>query len=194
MKVKIALASGLVLASCATVPELAPAGPFQADSDFTVTLNEDWTVFAASINPGMDSAFLTMDGPQLNAVYLASIQDGEGLVTAEASTDVPQFISGSSMLEIVEFLTASLTRLGYSAIETKDVRPHSLDGVSGTRLGLDATRENGLSVVGEAAFAEDDRGLHIVIFLAPRGPYHTNLVDDVDELISSIRLNSSGRT
>ena len=137
MKKLIAMAAAAAaLASCAVMPEAAPAGAFQTESTFSVTLPSDWSRWPSQINPATTGEYLTKDGMLLNRLHFVTIADGQAFVRVFGDQDVPTYADGSSEFEMVELVTRSLALIGYNSVEAVEIRPATIDGSEGIRFGL----------------------------------------------------------
>tara|TARA_R100000988_G_C3920112_1_gene126374 strand:- start:54 stop:635 length:582 start_codon:yes stop_codon:yes gene_type:complete len=187
-KILILAAAALSLAACAVTPETAPAGAFQTEADYAVTLPSDWSRWPSQINYDTQGEYLTRDGVLLNRLHFMSIEDGGSLVRARRDFEIPLYTSGSTEFEVVELVTSSLSLIGYSSVEADDIRPASFDGHDGLRFGLTGTWQNGLRVRGDVAAIARNERLDLVLFLAPELHYYDTLSGEVDAIMSSIDM------
>jgi hypothetical protein len=190
MKKLIPLCAALLLPACAAMPEIAPAGAFETESSFGVTLGQDWSRWPSQINYATTGEFLTQDGVLLNRLHFITLADGESLVRATRDAEVPYYSATATEFEIVEMVTSSLGLIGYNSLEADDVRPATFEGQSGLRFGVTGNWENGLEVAGEVASVVEDGQLHLIIFLAPALHYYGSLEQEVDGIMSSMDLAS----
>lgn len=189
MKKLIAMVAAVAaLAGCAVMPETAPAGAFQTESDFSVTLPSDWSRWPSQINPATSGEYLTKDGMLLNRLHFVTIADGQSFVRVFREADVPTYADGASEFEVVEMVTRSLALIGYNSVEAVEIRPATIDGNEGIRFGLIGNWENGLNVRGDAAAVAQEDGLHLILFLAPEMHYYASLADEVDQIMNSMDL------
>lgn len=181
--------SALALTACVQVPVAAPAGALQPEAGFQVQLNQAWTHYPETSNPVTQGSFVTLDGPILNRVHMMTISDGEAIMKASKRDDVPRYTVGMSQIEMVELLTSSLNRVGYSSIEADNIAPADFDGSEGIRFNVTGKYDTGLNLKGDVAVAEIDNQLHIIFFLAPELHYYDATTADVDALINSANFN-----
>ena len=183
------LAAGAALLSgCVATPTAVPPGMFTSEAGLTVNLDNDWSMWAASINPYTKGQFLTKDGPLLNRLHIVKLEDGEPFVKAYKDTDLPKFSANASEIEMVDFVTASLKKLGYTEMDATNIRPESVDGVDGLRFDLAGKWENGLNVKGDAIVAKSENALNLVLFLAPQMHYYEESAKEVETIMNSIDL------
>jgi hypothetical protein len=184
-------AAGALASACAAMPDTAAAGEFQAnDAGFAITLDRDWSRWPSNLNFATNGDFLTQDGVLLNRVHLVTLEDGEALVRAGRDAEVPRFSTASTEFEIVDMITSSLMMIGYNSVEADAVRPASIDGADGLRIGITGRWENGLRVKGDAAVVVDSE-LHMVLFMAPELHYYDALSEEVNGIMNSMDLESS---
>jgi len=98
------------------------------------------------------------------------------------------FTAGSTALEQVDFLTASLGQIGFGNLATTNVRPAQVDGQTGTRMDLSGTYSNGLDMRGDAVLVESEEGLNILVYAAPEMHYYDKYKSDANAIIDSIDL------
>lgn len=188
MRILIALAGAATLGACAVTPETVPAGRYDSEAGFAVTLEQDWSRWPEAINPATHGEYLTQDGVLLNRLHLVTLKDGATLVRTARGDTAPQYNASGSELEIVDFVTASLDDVGYNAVMAEDIRPATIDGEDGLRFALAGKWENGLDVRGDAAAVARAGQLHLIFFLAPALHYYGALSEDVDAIIASVDL------
>lgn len=181
-------AAGLLAAACTETVTLAPAGVYSA-SGYAFDLQRDWSHIPEGLDPSVSVDQLTVDGPQLNQVYVIErLADGASLIeTAEEDDPAPAFRAGMGELDVVEFLTDSLSALGLEDITAQDVRPAPFAGAQGVRFEFTARRANGLAVRGAAAASSAREALDGLVFLAPAEHYFTVYHGDVETMFDSAR-------
>jgi len=191
MKKLAILATALsLLAGCAVVPTEAPAGAFQTEADFTVTLGSDWSRWPSQINPATSGEFLTQDGMLLNRLHFITVADGEGFVRVARGQELPLYAAGGSEFDIVDMVTQSLEMVGYNSVEAMDIRPAMIDGQDGLRFGLTGNWTNGLHVRGEVAALPTGDDLHLIFFMAPERHYYDRLAGEVEQIMSSMDVTA----
>ena len=160
MRLLFAAGCAAVLGACAATPETVPAGRYDSEAGFAVTLERDWSRWPAAINPATHGEYLTQDGVLLNRLHLVTLKDGASLVRTARGETAPQYNASGSELEVVDFLTASLDEVGYNALAADDIRPATIDGADAIRFALAGKWENGLDVRGDAALQREIRRQH----------------------------------
>ena len=185
----IAAFTVLLLTGCVSMSAVPANAPFQAEAAFAVKPTSSWTRMPNAMNRTTGSA-LTKDGVPLGAVYLLTVKNDKSMIdSAGKSKNLPRFTQGSTPLEDIDFLKASMSLMGFSDVNALNVRAEDIDGQSGTRLELEAKYPNGLNMRGDAALVETDDGLNVVLFVAPIDHYYSKYEADAKVIISSIVLD-----
>ena len=181
-------AAGLLAAACTETVTLAPAGVYSASS-YAFDLQRDWSHIPDGLAPSVTVDQLTVDGPQLNQVYIIEqLADGAALIeTAEEDDPAPAFRAGMTELDVVEFLTDSLSAVGLEDVAAEDVRPAPFAEASGVRFEFTARRANGLAVRGAAAASSAGDSLDGLVFLAPAEHYFTRYQSEVEAMFDTAR-------
>ncbi|WP_427453105.1 hypothetical protein [Litorimonas sp. WD9-15] len=184
----LAAAATALLSACVSMSAVPANQPFKAETAFEVTPSESWTRLPNGLNPTRGSA-LTQDGTPLGAVYMVTVKNDKAMVdTAGGSANLPRYTTGSTPLEQIDFLTASLELIGFSNVETSDVRSEPVDGKTGTRMGLNGKYANGLNMKGDAVLVESDEGLNVLVYTAAEMVYYEKYRQAAETLMASIDL------
>ena len=185
-------AAGLLAAACTETVTLAPAGVYNA-SGYAFDLQRDWSHIPDGLDPSVTVDQLTVDGPQLNQVLLIEqLADGASLiVTAGADDPAPVFRTGMTELDVVEFLTDSLSALGLEDVAARNIRPAPFAGAAGVRFQFTARRANGLAVRGAAAASSAGDSLDGLVFLAPAEHYFSHYQGDVEAMFDTARRTAA---
>lgn len=184
----LALAALLLSAACAVTPQAVPAGAVTTPAGFDVTLQDEWSRWPEQLNLATQGEYLTKDGMLLNRLHFSKVEDGKPWIKAQKDADVPRYRASASEVETVDFVVASLKRIGYTEMAAGNIRPQKLDDKAGIRFDLTGKWENGLNVRGDAAFVPGTDGLKLVVFLAPELHYYEASAPEVDSIIGSINL------
>lgn len=179
----------LLLAACASGPSLVPPGEFRAGTRYALPLERAWSRIPARLDPATSLDSLSVDGPLLNRVYVASgLKQGAAIaVSRDEARPVPGFRAAMSELELAEFVADSVAALDYRAVEITHVRPAGFGGVPGVRLDLTAARESGLLIRGMALAAVHEERLDLIVFLAPAEHYYEAYAADVERMFAGVR-------
>lgn len=180
-----AAASSALLAGCAGVT-LAPAGAYRVNGAFAVTLARAWSDLSGvgTVAPGV--RLLTVDGVNLNQLYLANIAAGGSLVkVADRDTPRPTYRTDMDDSEVVEFIVDSLATWTFQAPEAANVRPQAFAGAAGIRFEISTRTEAGLNISGTALAARAGDNLHLMLFLAPSEHYYGAFAPEIENAFSS---------
>lgn len=188
MKRLVALAAIATLAACAPTLTTAPPGLFQPKRGVAVELRNAWTYIPPELNNVTTGSVLTRHGLALDRIEIVRLRPGQSIMRAPSYIDAPRYRSGMSDSELVELLTASLQRLGYSDIRTENLHPHPLAGAQGLRFDIHGKYPSGLNLRGDAALAQANDELNLIIFLAPAAHYYEASAAEVDHIIQSARM------
>lgn len=187
-KISACIAASMLLSACVSMSAVPAGQAFKPDSAFGVTPSQAWTHLPDGLNPMRGSA-LTQDGAPLGAVYMVTVEDDKAMIdNLGKSVNLPLYTTGSTPLEQIDFLTASLEVLGYSNIQTSNVRSETIDGIAGSRMGLSGAYVNGLNMKGDAVLVESEEGLNLVVYTAPELVYYDKYRGEVEKLIASVDL------
>lgn len=177
--------SVLVLAGCAAI-KLAPAGAYNAQSGYSVTLARPWSDVTAAGRRAPGVKLLTIDGVALNQLYVVSLSPGGSLAQpADRDTPRPTYRADMSDTELVEFVIDSLATLGYEAPEFADLRPQNMAGAPGVRFDIRARTQAGLDVSGASLVSRAGEQAHLLLFLAPSEHYFSAYSDEIDAVFAS---------
>ena len=186
----LALGAVLFLPACVATMSAAPVGALSLKEGTTVNLTQSWT----SVPDGLHNAkgtVLTKDGMTLNRLHIMTVKSGKEMIDVnDKSLEYPVYTSGMSSLEKVNFVTASLSRLGLVDVKTASVTPATLGVSDGIRFDLNGKYASGLNMRGKVGMAETEAGLNMIIFIAPSEYYYGRDIAEVETMISSISFPS----
>lgn len=182
-------AGGAALSSCAT-SVLVPQGAYTANDAFSVTLQRPWSDLTNYLMPRPPGVrMLSIDGPMLNRLYLATLEPGGSLVRpVDRDTPRPTYRADMGDTEIVEFITDCVA-VEFQSPESSALRPQNLGSLPGVRFDLLTRTQAGLDIGGTALAARgaDDK-LNLMLYLAPREHYYARLLPDVEAAFTSAAL------
>jgi len=185
------LTASLVLTACSPIV-LAPAGPFTVGKGASTTLDRNWNDIS-QLMPGQPRTvrLLSLDGPLLNRLYLSDgLSEGEAFVrpTRAREATTPLFRAGMGFTEQVEFISDSITALGYERVVTSAVTPVSISNLRGVRFEIAASTREGLEIKGLGqAVVKNDR-LYVAVFLAPAEHYFGAARGNAEAAMNSLVL------
>jgi hypothetical protein len=186
----VVLPLAVALSSCASAA--IDAGPYKVGKT-SITLRRQWSNIT-SLMPGLERGVrvLSIDGPYLNRLYIASdIREDRSLLRPQdRDTPRPTYRADMSDTELVEFVVDCIAQ-EYHDPEASGLRPQALGGIPGVRFDIAARTDAGLNMSGTALVARgpNDR-LHALIFLAPNEHYYAALLPDVEAIFASATLES----
>jgi hypothetical protein len=178
-------AGGALLAGCASI-RLAKAGGYRVERAFSVQLSRPWSDLSAALVPRPKGVhLLTIDGPALNQLYLASIKPGDPLFRhADRDTPVVTYRADMSDSELVEFVIDSLANT-YQDPQSTALRPQTFASAPGVRFDISARTEGGLDMSGAALVARGGDNLNLMVFLAPSEHYYAAYSAEIDSIFAS---------
>lgn len=178
----------LSLPACVAI-KLSPAGPY-ASGATAYTLGQDWNDITQVMYLPKGVRLLTLDGPQLNRLYLTEgLAPGAGLVrTVTKERPAPTYHTGSSPTELVEFVADSAEAMGYQAVETSGVRRVEISGKPGLQFELTGRTAEGLDVSGLGQVVESGDRLYVGLYLAPTEHYFAAARPEAERILKSQRF------
>src|SRR5689334_23325908 len=126
------------LTACAHAQRVSPRYP--VDHAFSVALDRPWADVSRSASPRLSPHvhLLTIHGPTLESLYLVGgLKSGDRLWASVRSEDYPRYRADFSRSEIVEFVTTSVTTLGYLEVTARNIRPAALGAQNGVRFDME---------------------------------------------------------
>ncbi|MGL5838246.1 MAG: hypothetical protein ACRCY3_07065 [Sphingorhabdus sp.] len=148
----------------------------------------------STARPSPKSERWTRDGLGLNELtFFAGVSDGETLYYAPFGTqqELPKFRSAMLPTEVVELFESSNRIILQSSIfEIDSVTPSKLGPYDAVRFNYSyAAQDEGLTRKGEATAAIVGGRLYMVNFIAPAIHYFDRDLDEIRQLVSSIKLS-----
>lgn len=131
---------------------------------------------------------LSIDGPALNRLYVASeLKAGDGIVK-QVSKDkpAPMLRADMSDTELVEFVVDSIAGFGYQRPEAVGMRPAAIGASTGVRFELATQTSEGLLVDGTSVIVRQGDLTYALIYLAPREHYYETNLKDVETIFASL--------
>ncbi len=187
----VVLAAGLsILSACVSITA-APAGPY-ASGLHTVTLGRMWGDASAFAGAPKTVKMLTIDGWQLNRLYVIDgLKSGDFIVRPMSKeTPTPTFRAGMTPIEQVELVAESVTAMGYQRVETDGLRPTKVGNADGLRADISAKTPEGLNISGITQIAEIGDRLYILLYLAPTEHYFNATKAEVKGIMASARVGA----
>lgn len=183
-----AATASMTLTACGPSIVLAPAGPYLL-GEASATLGRDWTDFSPAIPGTPKVRMLTIDGPLLNRLYLTEgLVQGDVLVAPQARREAttPTYDPAMTVTEQVEFITDSVTAMGYERVTSSDPRPVQVSGARGVRFDVEGVSTDGLNYRGRAQAVKSGDTLYVAIYLAPTEHYFQATLASAEATMDSI--------
>jgi hypothetical protein len=180
-----------LVGACATSAERAPAR-FNVDDAFVVEFESNWTdISGPSRMPHRSVHLLTIQAPALQRLYLVGdLPAGESMVAAPSRRqDAVVYRSDLSRTELVEFVSANLSALGFVRIEPRNIRSAVLGGANGVRFDARMQTTAGLDYSVMALAAQSDGRLRLILFTAPDEFYFQRLSPEIDRMLNRAASN-----
>lgn len=182
------LTAALALSACATS---SLSGAYAPGKAYAVTLGQNWsdiTQLMRARSPNVK--LLSIDGPYLNRLYLASaLKPGDYMLRPERDeTPTPIYRADMADTELVEFIADNVSALGYLRPETSNLRPQNFGAARGVRFDIAAQTSEGLNMSGTALVARQGENLNAMLYLAPSEHYYAAHLPDVENVFASAAL------
>lgn len=136
----------------------------------------------------------TVDGPQLQRlVFFKGVEAGKPLIkmSGDKYKNMPVYKNSMTPLEITELFEATLSRLGLTQIETKDLRPDKFASLEGFRFEFSYLTENGLKYDGFVIGAQQGSRLLAIMYIGTELYHYGKYLEDVEKIVSSVEISSS---
>lgn len=175
---------GAVAAGCASSGGLR-SGTYTNVGTFNITLPREWSDITFMLpNRPRNLRMLSIDGPLLNRLYLASLLPGESLLRPrDNDTPRPTFRTDMSDTELVEFVVDCVA-VEYQSPQSSALRPQTFAGQPGVRFDVSAQTAEGLNISGTALVARANDRLHMLLFLAPTEHYYGSMLPEVETIFA----------
>lgn len=183
-----ALAAVAFLSACAAI-KAVPAGPYASGGN-QITVGRTWTDMGRLFDASKGVRMLSIDGPQLNRLFVIDgLKTGEFIIRpASKERPTPTWKAGLTPTEQVEFLADSLAAMQYHRVETDNLRPVKVGDRSGVRFDISAQTVDGLNISGIAQLVEAGDRLYILLYLAPTEHYFDATRAEVESIMASARV------
>lgn len=137
----------------------------------------------------------TLDGVLLQEIrFLRGLKEGDKFLPSpmfsEKYEKMPSYKEGMTPIEVVEFVVASLSQAGMAKVETTNLSPAMVGGISGFRFDLTFALEAGLEKRGFAYGFLRDRKLHLILYTAARLHFYDRDAERAENLVRSIQFAS----
>lgn len=183
-----ALAAVASLSACAAIKPV-PAGPYASGGN-QITVGRTWTDMGRLFDASKGVRMLSIDGPQLNRLFVIDgLRAGEFIIRpASKERPTPTWKAGLTPTEQVEFLADSLAAMQYHRVETDNLRPVKVGERGGVRFDISAQTVDGLNISGIAQLVEAGDRLYVLLYLAPTEHYFDATRAEVESIMASARV------
>lgn len=188
LRTAAAMAAVVSLSACAAI-KAVPAGPYASGGN-QITVGRTWTDMGRLFDASKGVRMLSIDGPQLNRLFVIDgLKPGEFIIRpASKERPTPTWNAGLTPTEQVEFLADSLTAMQYHRVETDNLRPVKVGERSGVRFDISAQTVDGLNISGIAQLVEAGDRLYVLLYLAPTEHYFAATQAEVEAIMASARV------
>ena len=189
MRNLLTICMALSLSACATTMVAAPLGANNLNkSATTVNLTQSWTAVPDALHNAVGTV-LTKDGMTLNRLHVITVEDGKTMVDKTSkSIEYPVYTANMSKIQQIDFVKSSLLRTGIDEVNTANVKPAKVSGLSGVTFDISGKYASGLNLNGRVAMAESDAGLNVVAFVAPQEYYYDRDINEVNQIIETLQF------
>ena len=180
----------IAAASCATGTLVEP-GVYDKVPGTALTLQRAWSDLTFLLpNRPPNVRMLSIDGPLLNQLLVATLNDGDSLVRpVDRDTPRPVFRADMNDTEAVEFVVDCLAAMQYEAPESSALRPQTFGAHAGVRFDIATRTAEGLNMSGTALVALVGGKLHVLLFIAPSEHYYGSLLPDIEAAFAGARAS-----
>ncbi len=134
----------------------------------------------------------TVDGEALQALHLyKGLEDGDTLfvlTNSEKQEKMPQYSKTMSLLELREFIEASIVQSGFTNLKSLKFKPTKFADKDGFRFEFTFSNTNGLRELGFAAGAQSGDRLYLVLYRGAKLHYYGKYLKNVEDMIRSVQL------
>lgn len=183
------LGGAALLAGCASSGVVS--GPVVSGGT-TITLAREWSdiTFLLPTPRPRNVKMLSIDGPLLNRLYIATLAPGESLLRhRDRDTPRPVYRDDMSDNEVVEFVIDCVAQ-EYQGPEASALRPQTFGGAPGVRFDINTRTSDGLEFSGTALAARVGDRLRLMLFLAPREHYYGAMLSEIETVFAGATIAS----
>lgn len=136
-----------------------------------------------------DHDLWTRDGHVLQELwFVKGLDDGDALIppVPGRAEDLPKYDASMTLLEVPDFVEASLSAQGFQQIELRNIRPQKFGTRDGVAAKLDFLTKDGLRKSGRFIATKHDKDLYLVMYTGVAGHYFDAYSDDAAKIMSSV--------
>ncbi|HSH41467.1 MAG TPA: hypothetical protein VK973_05005 [Arenicellales bacterium] len=183
MKRIVVLLMALSLGACAGYSRV-PSGEVDLGNGMSVQTPIEWSRITAGKHE-----MWTRDGNVLQELWIAKgLTDGEVLIPPVPGRreELPEYDESITLLEVADFIKASMAGQGFQQVELRDVRPRRFGADDGVEAELEFLTEDGLLKQGRFVAIQQEGKLYVVMYSGVAGHYFESYRDEAEQVISSI--------
>lgn len=189
LRTSLLIAMTLMLAACTSGGTLVKAGPNIASGKLIIDSEMEWT----RVYTGTRYQLWSIDGELLNRLYLIpTVREKDYIFLGGRETkrrpDGAFYHRGLRPDELRDLILDGLRAAGTINVDASDLRPATFGGREGLRFEFALANEEGLRYRGMAAAFEHEKGLSLVIFMAPAEYYYPRDEAKVSKMLGTLRL------
>ncbi len=158
----------------------------ELDGGAAVSTPIAWNKFTG---PGSQGERWTIDGPQLQELFLISGLEDNGVLfganPGQDEDDLPRYKTNSTPIEIREFIESSITKSGFQNYKETSLGAAALGGRPAIRVEFIGFIESGLEYKGVYVATEKDGKLYGVVYRGTRLVYFDRGLEAVEAIIKS---------
>lgn len=188
----LAILAAVLLAGCATPGKIEPGEPTKAAGHYRVEPQIEW-----SRMHWRQMELWTVDGPLLQQLrFYRAIDDGDTLMPEQRRVMVaprddrrPRYREWMRPHDVMALVADTLAQSGTVDVRTHGLRPADFGGRPGFRFELTFASQAGLGYRGLGlGMIDDEKRLHLILYLGAEPHYHDAYRDAVERLLDSIVL------
>ncbi len=133
----------------------------------------------------------TIDGLALDELlFLTGVTAGDPLFRSSDVDKKDMIAYNATMLpdDVMEMIAGTLGKAGSRQLRTSMLRPVRFGTVTGFRFDLVYTTQDGLEMKGMALFAQRQKKLDVILFIAPSEYYYDQYAPTVEKIFSSVQV------
>ena len=121
-----------------------------------------------------DARIWTINGVTLDSItFITKVEDGKAIAPKLQGEEAPTFRADMNATDVVDLFEALLTARGFSQVEVRNLRPHSISGADAFRFDYEGFNQSGLAKRGMAiGLIDAEKGLNLVIYEAAAEHYY----------------------
>jgi hypothetical protein len=171
------------LAGCTAFSAVPPAKKQEIGSVFRV---EPSTLWSAAKDGNTQT--WTINGFGLESIsFITNVADGKAIAPKIQGKDAPTFRADMNATDVVDLYEAVLASRGFSQVEVRELRPHSISGLDAFRFDYSGFNGNGLAKRGMViGLVDAKKGLNLVVYEAAAEHYYGASLAAAENVFNSL--------